>query len=75
MINEIISMNGYGVYVLSAFSFTLLSFSALYLITKNQFIKEQDKFVAKFGSLNSEKAKFAKSQRINKEILADATNN
>ena len=75
MINEIISMNGYGVYVLSAFSFTLLSFSALYLITKTQFIKEQSKFVAKFGSLNSEKAKFAKSQRINKEILADATNN
>ena len=75
MINEIISMNGYGVYVLSAFSFTLLSFSVLYLITKNQFIKEQDKFVAKFGSLDSEKAKSAKLQRINKEILADATNN
>ena len=75
MINEIISMNGHGAYVLSAFSFTLLSFSALYLITKTQFIKEQDKFVAKFGSLNSEKAKSAKSQRINKEILADATNN
>ena len=75
MINEINLMNGYWVYVLSAFSFTLLSFSTLYLITKNQFIKEQDKFVAKFGSLNSEKAKFAKSQRINKEILADATNN
>ena len=75
MIIEIISMNGYGVYVLSAFSFTLLSFSVLYLITKNQFIKEQDKFVAKFGSLDSEKAKSAKLQRINKEILADATNN
>ena len=75
MINEIISMNGYGAYVFSAFSFTLLSFSALYLITKTQFIKEQSKFVAKFGSLNSEKAKSAKSQRINKEILADATNN
>ena len=75
MMNEVISMNGYGVYVLSAFSFTLLSFSVLYLITKNQFIKEQDKFVAKFGSLDSEKAKSAKSQRINKEILADATNN
>ena len=75
MINELLFMNGYGVYIFSAFSFTLLSFSALYLITKTQFIKEQDKFVDKFGSLNSEKAKFAKSQRINKEILADATNN
>ena len=75
MINELLFMNGYGVYIFSAFSFTLLSFYALYLITKTQFIKEQDKFVAKFGSLNSEKAKSAKSQKINKEILADATNN
>jgi len=75
MINELLFMNGYGVYVLSAFSFTLLSFSALYLITKIQFVKEQEKFVAKFGLLNSEKAKSAKTQRINKEILAEATNN
>ena len=75
MINELLFMNGYGFYVLSAFSFTLVSFSALYLITKIQFIKEQNKFIAKFGSLNSEQAKSAKSQKINKEILAIATNN
>ena len=75
MTNELLFMNGYGAYVLSAFSFTLLSFSALYLITKVQFIKEQSKFVAKFGSLNTDKAKSAKLQRINKEILANATNN
>ncbi|MDA9650274.1 hypothetical protein N9T21_00320 [Candidatus Pelagibacter sp.] len=75
MINELLFMNGYEAYVLSAFSFTLLSFLALYLITKVQFIKEQNKFVAKFGSLNSKKAKYAKSQRINREILANATNN
>ena len=74
MINELIFMNGYGVYVLSAFSFTLLSFTALYLVTKIQFVKEQSKFVAKFGSLDVEKAKSAKLQRINKEILANATN-
>ena len=75
MINELLFMNGYGVYVLSAFSFTLLSFAFLYFITKVQFIKEQNKFVAKFGSLNAEKANSAKSQRINKEILVNATNN
>ena len=75
MINELLFMNGYGTYVLSAFSFTLLSFSALYLITKVQFVREQNKFVNKFGSLNSEKAKFAKFQKINKEILANVTNN
>ena len=75
MINELLFMNGYGAYVFSAFSFTLLSFTALYLITKIQYIKEQNKFVAKFGSLNSEKANSAKAQRINKDILANATNN
>ena len=75
MINEILFMNGYEFYVLSAFSFTLLSFSALYLIIKIQFIREQNKFLAKFGSLNPKKANSAKTQRINKEILANATNN
>ncbi len=75
MINELLSMNGYEAYVISAFTFTLLSFGTLYLITKVQFIKEKRKFAAKFGSLDSEKAKSAKSQRINKEILANVTNN
>ena len=74
MINEFY-MNGYAGYVMSAFGFTLLSFYALYIVTKLQFEKEQRKFVAKFGSLNPEKANSAKTQRINKEILANATNN
>tara|TARA_Y100001936_G_scaffold27389_1_gene25633 strand:+ start:21 stop:248 length:228 start_codon:yes stop_codon:yes gene_type:complete len=75
MIKELLFMNGYEVYVFSAFSFTLLSFLGLYLITKTQFVKEQNKFVKKFGTLNIEQANFAKLQRINKEILAKATNN
>ena len=75
MINELLFMNGYAVYVMSAFGFTLLSFLGLYTITKLQFVKEQSKFVAKFGSLNTEQANSAKSQRINKEILANVTNN
>ena len=75
MINELLFKNGYAVYVLSAFSFTLLSFLGLYLVTKMQFIKEQNKFVAKFGLLTTEQANSAKSQRINKEILANVTIN
>ena len=75
MIKELLFMNGYEVYVFSAFSFTLLSFLGLYLVTKTQFVKEQNKFVKKFGTLNTEQANFAKLQRINKEILAKATNN
>ena len=70
MINEIVSMNGYGLYVWSAFSFTLISFGSLFLITKLQLLKEQRKFVYKFGSLSTEKVRVAKSQKINREILA-----
>ena len=74
MIYEIISMNGYGAYVWSAFAFTLMSFASLYLVTKLQLLKEQKKFTAKFGSLSSKKAEIAKSHRINKEILSNTSN-
>ena len=69
MINEIISMNGYGIYVWSSFSFTLMSFGSLFFITKLQFLKERRKFVQKFGLLNGEAIKVAKSQKINQKIL------
>ena len=70
MINELISMNGHGVYVWSAFSFVLIGFISLFLIIKLQQIKEKRKFVSKFSSLNSEKAIFAESNIINQEILS-----
>ena len=70
MINEIISMNGYGLYVWSAFTFTLISFASLFLVIKLQLLKEKRKFIYKFGSLNTVKVRVAKSQKINREILA-----
>ena len=73
MINEILIMNGYGLYVWSAFIFTLLSFTSLYVVIKMQYIRERKKFIAKFGTLESEKAEFAKSQTINKEILSNTS--
>ena len=74
MINELILMNGYGVYVWSAFLFTLMSFATLYFITKLQFSKEQRRFASKFSSLNIEKARTARSQNINREILSNISN-
>ena len=70
MINELLNMNGYGLYVWSAFFFTYTSFLTLYLITKIQYVREKNKFVSKFGALDSKKAEIAKSQTINKEILS-----
>jgi heme exporter protein D len=74
MINEILFMNGYGMYVWSAFAFTILSFLSLYIIIKIQYIKEKRKFITKFGTLNSERTASAKSQSINKEILSNTSN-
>ena len=74
MITKILIMDGYGIYVWSAFVFTFFSFVSLYVVTKIQYVKEKNKFVAKFGTLNSQKADFAKSQSINKEILSNTSN-
>ena len=73
MINEIISMNGYGIYVWSAFSFTLICFAVLYAVIKLQLVKEQLKFNFKFASLTSEKIKSAKKQVVYREILANTS--
>ena len=69
MINEIIFMKGYGLYGWSAFSFTLISFATLYILIKTNLVKEQNKFVTKFGLLDKEKVKVAKTQSTNREIL------
>ena len=70
MINELLNMNGYGLYVWSAFLFTLLSFTTLYIIIKVQYTKEINKFIAKYGALDTQKAKLARTQIINQEILS-----
>ena len=70
MINDIISMNGYGIYVWSAFSFTLISFSVLYTVIKVQFVKEKIKFDAKYSTLTSEKKQVVRAQEAYKGILA-----
>ena len=69
MIEEAIFMKGYGLYVWSAFSFTLVSFATLYAFIKIKLVKEQKKFVIKFGLLDKEKVKVAKTQSTNREIL------
>ena len=73
MIKEIVLMNGYGIYVWSAFSFTLISFAVLYSIIKVQLVKEKEKFNAKFSNLTVEKKQTVKTQETYKEILANTS--
>ena len=69
MISDLISMNGYGAYVWSAFAFTLISFSSLYLIIKLQLKKEQKRFEENFSTLTEKQYNVAINQEIYKEIL------
>ena len=74
MINEMILMKGYGLYVWSAFTFTLVSFAALYTLIKIDLANEESKFLAKFVLLDKTKIRVAKTQSTNREILANSVN-
>ena len=41
---------------------------------KGNITRENKKFIAKFGNLNSERAALARNQNINKEILSNISN-
>jgi len=69
MITDLILMNGNGIYVWSAFAFTLISFLSLYFIISLQLKKEQKRFEENFSMLSEEKFNFAINQETHKEIL------
>ena len=73
MIQDVLYMNGFGLYVWSSFVFTLSCFWILHSVIKFQLIKEQKKFKTRFESLELEKVEKAKKQETFKEILATSS--
>ena len=69
MINLLL-MNGYGLFVWSAFAFTLVNFLTLYIIINRQFIKENKKFELKFKHLEKNKYTEAYKQRTNQALVS-----
>ena len=65
---NLLIMSGYGVYVWSAFLFTLLNFLILYKVTSRQFNKEHAKFCRKYESLNSNQIILAHKQPTNRTL-------
>ena len=66
---DLFVMNGYGLYVWSAFTFTLFNFLILYKITSRQLAKEKAKFTRKYESLNSDQAILAHKQSTNRTFV------
>ena len=69
MISNLVFMDGNGIYVWSAFTFTFIGFSILYFIINLQLKKEQKRFEENFSALTKEKYNVAINQEIYKEIL------
>ena len=63
-------MNGYGLFVWSAFAFTLINFLTLYIIINRQLIKENKKFELKFNHLENIKYTEAYKQRTNQALVS-----
>ena len=68
MINLLI-MNCYGLFVWSAFAFTLTNFFGLYIIINQQLIKENKKFELKFNHLEKNKYTEAYKHRTNQALV------
>ena len=66
---DLLIMNGYGLYVWSAFAFTLFNFLILYKVTKRQLVKEKAKFAIKYESLNSDQVILAHKQSTNRTFV------
>ena len=66
---DLLTMNGYGLYVWSAFAFTLFNFLILYKLTSRQLIKEKAKFARKYESLNSDQVILAHKQTTNRTFV------
>ena len=69
MINLLL-MNGYGLFVWSAFAFTLINFFILYIIINRQLAKENKKFELKFKHLEKIYYKEAYKQRTNQVFVS-----
>ena len=66
---DLFIMNGYGLYVWSAFAFTLFNFLILYKVTSRQLIREKAKFARKYESLNSDQVTSAHKQSTNRTFV------
>jgi len=75
MILEILSMNGYGVYVWSSFITTFVICLYLYLKTKKTLKKLEKDFIKETESLSKLELENLKKQKIAREILVSHSKN
>ncbi len=66
---EFFIMNGFGIYVWSAFAFTFIVCLFLYIRTRKTLKKLEKDFIKEANNLSEEQLEDIKKQKIAKEIL------
>jgi len=66
---ELLSMNGYGQFVWTAFVFTFVSCLYLYLKTRIEFKKQEKIYLLEFGLTEAKKIQFNKRKKSTEEAL------
>ena len=69
MFAELLSMNGYGQFVWTAFAFSFLSCLYLYLKIRIEFKKQEKIYLLEFGSFEIKKIEFNKRKKSTEEAL------
>ena len=70
MFKELLMMNGYGLYVWTAFTFSFVSCLYLYLKTRIEFKKYQKIYLSEFVSREVNKIKFKERKKSEAEALS-----
>ena len=66
---ELLTMNGYGQFVWTAFTFSFVSCLYLYLKTRIEFKKQEKIYLLVFGSIEAQKIQFNKRRKTTEEAL------
>jgi len=69
MFAELLSMNGYGQFVWTAFIFSFASCLYLYLKTRIEFKKQEKIYFLKFGTAETKKIQFNKRKKSAQDAL------
>ena len=70
---ELLTFNGYGLFIWPAFIFTFVSCTILYVKTKRELQKLEKIFLTEFRYTNAVKTGTTKGQEITKEVAVGGT--
>ena len=70
---EFLILDGYGKFVWSAFVFSFVSCTVLYIQAKKELQKQEKIYLSKYGKLNTIKIQTTEKNKASKEVLSGSS--